>query len=412
MINFFKIIIVWLLFFALASDVSAQQNITWWNVQSIDTMKFSRDLAREKATDPTFNQEIDRQILKIVQTGATHVAIGTPYDEEFIPFIQKWVQSARRHNLNVWFRGNFAGWENWFGYEDINREQHIKLTQEFILKNNYLFEDGDIFTSCTECENGGPGDPRFNDDVNGHREFLIEEYKVAKESFRKLGRDVRSNFYSMNGDVARLIMNKETTRNLGGIVVVDHYVQDPKEFADDIREIAEISGGKVVIGEFGAPIPEIHESFDNVKQAEWIEETLTYLSDTELVEGINYWVGFGGSTRLWEENGNETLAADVIKGFYTPSVISTKVVNELNVPIEGAKVYTENKTAKTQKDGKFVIAYLPVNKSLKVSRPGYKSYDHEISDVNMIILEKERENIGFKVIKKIYKFFTNLSLTL
>ena len=35
--------------------------------------------------------------------------------------------------------------------------------------------------TCNECENGGPGDPRHNGDVVGHRKFLIKEYKSIDE---------------------------------------------------------------------------------------------------------------------------------------------------------------------------------------------------------------------------------------
>src|SRR3989344_5428418 len=100
----------------------------WWEIQSIDTVKYSRDLAREKAKDSSFDEVIDTQVRLIAETGATH------------------------------------------------------------------FEEGDIFSSCTECENGGPGDPRRSGDVAGHRNFLTEEYKITNDAFRKIGKNVRSNF--------------------------------------------------------------------------------------------------------------------------------------------------------------------------------------------------------------------------
>ena len=67
---------------------------------------------------------------------------------------------VRKHGLSVWFRGNFSGWEEWFGYPKIKAYEHINKTRNFIINNPELFADGDIFTSCPECENGGPGDPR------------------------------------------------------------------------------------------------------------------------------------------------------------------------------------------------------------------------------------------------------------
>ena len=60
-----------------------------WTFQSIDTMKYSRDVAREKLYDPSFDAIIDRQVGAIAETGATHVAIAVPYDEEFVPFLER-----------------------------------------------------------------------------------------------------------------------------------------------------------------------------------------------------------------------------------------------------------------------------------------------------------------------------------
>ena len=62
--------------------------------------------------------------------------------------------SARKHSLKVWFRGNLSGWEEWFGYPSINRDEHTAGIVRFITNNPDLFEDGDIFVTCNECENG------------------------------------------------------------------------------------------------------------------------------------------------------------------------------------------------------------------------------------------------------------------
>jgi hypothetical protein len=74
-------------------------------------MKYSRDLAREKLGNPSFDKVIDDQISRIAGTGATHVALGVPYDPEFLPIMRRWVTAIRKYNLKVWFRGNLSGWE-------------------------------------------------------------------------------------------------------------------------------------------------------------------------------------------------------------------------------------------------------------------------------------------------------------
>lgn len=287
-----------------------------WSIRSIDTVKTSRDLSREKLNDPSFTVTIDQQVKNIQQVGATHIAIATPYDDEFKPFLKVWVASARANNLHVWFRGNFAGWEKWFEYPPIDRAAHLEKTEKFILENPDLFEDGDIFTPCPECENGGPGDPRSNKDVLGHRKFLIAEYNRSLESFSKIGKKVHSGFFSMNYDVANLIMDQETTQALGGWVVIDHYVASPQKLSQDATLLAQKSGGKIVLGEYGAPIHDITGRMNEQEQAQWIKQSLTLLSANQTVVGVNYWVNVGGSTEIWDKEGNPKKAVDIIREFY------------------------------------------------------------------------------------------------
>lgn len=288
-----------------------------WKVTSIDTVKYSRDLAREKALSKSFEAEIETQIKNIADTGATHVSIGTPYDAEFIPFLSKWVSVARKYNLNVWFRGNFSGWEGWFEHKKITRDEHKTMLDDFIKSNGDLFENGDVFTSCPECENGGPGDPRHNGDLAGHRQFLIDEYQITKEAFRLVGKNVISNYFPMNGDVARLVMDKETTRSLGGIVTVDHYVFDSIKLNNDLTELSTSSGGKIVLGEFGAPIPDIHGKMTEDEQSEWIDQALGLIYSNPNVIGISYWTNIGGSTGIWGSDNSPKKAVTILKKYFT-----------------------------------------------------------------------------------------------
>src|SRR3989304_6798912 len=351
--------------FSRVASVTDSQKV-WWEVQSIDTVKYSRDIAREKANDVSFDLVIDKQVSLIAGTGATHIAIGTPYDAEFLPFMKRWVSTARKYGLKVWFRGNLAGWESWFGYPRISKEEHIEKTKEFILSNGELFEDGDVFSSCPECENGALGDPRLTGDVRGYRKFLIDEYKVTNDSFRKVGKNVRSNFIPMNGDVANLVMDKETTKALGGIVVIDHYVATPEGLAADVKKIAQRSGGRVVLGEFGAPIPDIHGNFSELEQYIWVQDSLERLSEVNDLIGVNYWVSFGGSTKLWNDDGSERIVVGVLETFFKPKMLTGKIVNQIQKPVEGAKVNVGIKTTITNENGEFTIPYLSTEAMLKV----------------------------------------------
>ncbi len=296
---------------------SPQPEKRTWQIKAADTMKYSRDLAKEKLNDPTFDQTINLQIKNIADLGATHVAIATPYDEKFVPILTRWVQTARKNKLKVWFRGNFAGWEGWFGEKSsLSRDEHLELTRQFIRNNPDLFVDGDAFSSCPECENGGPGDPRSSGDVAGFRKFMISEYQVCQQEFEKLGKKVICNLASMNYDVAVLVMDEQTASAMGGVVAIDHYVRRPPKLSEDIKKLAAKTGAKIFLGEFGAPIPDINGYLSEDEQAAWIEEALGSISKQDYVIGINYWVAHGGSTAIFNDDGSQKQAVAILEKYF------------------------------------------------------------------------------------------------
>jgi hypothetical protein len=105
--KFISLILILTMFFTVTNKVHATDR--FFKIQAIDTMKYSRDKAREGLSD----EVIESQVRAIKESGATHVALGTPYDPEFVPFMKKWVTAARKYGLLVWFRGNASGWEKW-----------------------------------------------------------------------------------------------------------------------------------------------------------------------------------------------------------------------------------------------------------------------------------------------------------
>lgn len=294
-----------------------------WQVQSIDTMKYSRDMARAEKGNPNLSILIDEQMKKIASTGATFVAIDTPYDAEFLPILRQWVKGARDNHLSVWFRGNWSGWEGWFSYPKIGATEHLQKTQQFILANPDLFQDGDIFTSCPECENGSIGDPRTTNRVSAYRTFLINEYQADKDAFNKIGKKVTANYFSMNGDVALLVMDKKTTKALDGVVVIDHYVKTPDDLIHDVSYLAKQSGGEIILGEIGAPIPDIQGNMTDQQQALWLNDVLQKLHQQSEVIGLNYWVNMGGSTALWRDNGQAKPAVSVLTAYFMNKNIQT-----------------------------------------------------------------------------------------
>ncbi len=333
------------------------------------------------------------------------MAVGTPYDPEFVPFLRYWVEAARKNGLKVWFRGNFSGWEGWFDYEKIDRSQHQEKIIEFIKSNKNLFEDGDVFVSCPECENGGPGDPRLNGDVEGFRNFLIDEHNAVVKQFDKLGLKIITNYYSMNGDVAKLIMDRDTTKSLGGIVTIDHYVETPQMLTSYIKEITESSGGKVVIGEFGAPINDINGTMTESQQAEWVHDALKELIKNPNVVGVNYWVNIGGSTELWNLDGTPRSSVNIVKNYYSPKIVFGTIKDDAGMKLRQVNISSSYRQINTT--GLYSLPIYDDNQ-IKFEKEGYTIVTQTIDSDNFtgkkeinITLYPKNPSFFYKAMKKV-----------
>lgn len=391
---------------------NAHADERFFPIQAIDTVKYSRDVAIDKMKDASFDQEIDTQVSNIAGTGATHIALGTPYDEEFVPFLTRWVKSARKHNLKVWFRGNLSGWEGWFDYSPITREEHTHSIALFIKKHPELFEDDDIFTSCPECENGDPDNPNKTGKVDGFREFLINENYQVRQSFFAIEKNVSTNYYSMNGDVAKRVMDKKTTDALGGVVTIDHYVKDADRMIKDIEALHNQSGGEIMLGEIGAPIPDIHGDMTETEQAKWIDDVFQKILTKDYVVGINYWVNVGGSTEIWDTDNKPRLAVKTITNYYKPHYMTGKIVNDVGLPINDVEVHSKYRT-EYSKDGTYTIPLLDDDK-IQFMKENYiavtVNIDPKITTVfkKNVVMNASNQSLLYRFIKTVVAIFKSL----
>jgi hypothetical protein len=285
----------------------------------------------------------------------------------------------------------------------MTQTEHIQKTRDFILAHPDLFADGDIFSSCPECENGGPGDPRLNGDVAGHRKFLRDEYAVVKNAFGTIGKKVRANYFSMNGDVARLIMDKETTRGLDGLVVIDHYVATPEKLVKDVQDIAATSGGRVVLGEWGVPIPDINGRMTEVERADWMKKALTGLESLgDKLGGMNYWLAVGGFTELWPQGSETSEVSRVLQKFYQPQVVYGRVSDEFGRPLSGAHISINGRAVKNVRSDGYFEEWLPEEVfTIIVAADGYETAQLENPDISRqlnIILVKQDKGIFFRLL--------------
>ncbi len=326
---------------------------SFWKYQCIDTMKVSRDEARSLPGSSKLAAEVDFQVATIKSLGANCIAIGTPYDEEFIPYLKFWVRKARQNNVHVWFRGNWSSWEGWFDHKkDLTPQKHIELTRQFILSHPDLFENGDIFTPAPEAENAWPNGSAGND-KDAFRQFLIKEYQVSQNAFDQIGKNVETNWLSMSGGVAKNVLDQNTVDAIGDTVTLDHYVTDPEDMANYINYFKNNYHANVVIGEFGAPIPDLNGDMDENQQAAFVEKLLHELYvNRASIHAINYWTLTDSSTSIYSSSTHQPRkVAQVIKSYFIPAIIKGRITNPLGDPVIDVTIATTDNGSSTKTDG-------------------------------------------------------------
>ncbi len=401
-IAFLIIAFLGLSFFSLKPEViSKEQPEFLWQVRSVDTMKTSRDKARVRLYDLKFDGEIQKELLAIKDLGANYVAIDTPYDEEFLPYLKRWVNLARKTGLKVWFRGNWSNWEGWFDYpKNLAPERHHAKTAEFIETHPDLFEDEDIFDPCPECENAGFW--KQPDDNIKYNEFLRNQRIVLKNSFSKIKRQVYTNVFSIIGGRAKEVVDKQTLNALDNLVTIDHYIKNPSSMAEYIDYFSKNFHTKVLVGEFGAPIPDINGSMDENQQALFIDEVLRELYKNKTnVFGINYYVLTLGTTKLLNDDGTKRQAVEVVKNYFIPGVVKGTVTNTLGDQLKDIPVKTGdglNSTA-TGRQGRYTMSIPASTVDIAIGGNKYKTVMQKLvitrSGEIMQNAVLEPEKIGF-----------------
>jgi hypothetical protein len=343
------------LFDPLIHDISTVfDKKPFWESECIDTMKYSRDTARAWDNRPEkLNQEINLQIEAIKNMGANCVSLATPYDDQFIPFLKKWLRVARQNNLKIWFRGNFSGWEKWFDYPKLaSRDEHVQKTYSYIVNNPDLFQDGDIFTPAPEAENGIFGDPRTGDDKrSAFNEFIKKSYSTCVNAFSQIGKNVTCGLYSTNYDVARDSFDPETVKQIGNTITIDHYISDAKKYDADIFNIHEKYNAKVAIGEFGAPIPDLNGSMGDDSQSKYVGELLLAIyKHRDFIPALNYWTLRGGSTQIIDDAGNIRSVSKTLKSYFSPGFVRGYAMPNTEIDGDnGEKVFSNDSGRFTMK---------------------------------------------------------------
>lgn len=393
-------------FFSPKQEVISQEQPSYlWQVRSVDTMKTSRDKARVRLHDFKFDTEIEKELLAVKNLGANYVAIDTPYDEEFLPYLTRWVQLARKMGLRVWFRGNWSNWEGWFDYpKNLTPERHHAKTAEFIETHPDLFEDQDIFDPCPECENAGFW--KQPDDNAKYNEFLRNQMVILKNSFSKINKKVYTNVFSIIGGRAKEVVDKQTLDALDNLVTIDHYVRNPQSMAEYLDYFPKNLGAKIILGEFGAPIPGINGAMTEEEQADFIDAILGEVyKSRKYVIGVNYWTLLGGSTALLSSDFEPRKVTDVIKKYFMPGIIKGNVKNTLSENIKGLRIEINDglDNVLTDKNGNFIITVPAGRVKMTFDKSGFIPYTKDLligngeKVIENVIVEPRNVNVLYRI---------------
>ena len=350
---------------------------TFWQHQCVDTMKYSRDTARAwKGRELELDALIAKQMDAIVELGANCVSLGTPYNEEFVPFVGKWVTAARARNLHVWFRGNLSEFEGWFSYPRLTNlgDHHAKI-YSYVTSNPELFQEGDIFTPSPESENRILSSGWGNANTTALKNFLVESFNNCQRAFGYVAKPVQCGYFSSNGDVASKVMDKPTLSKVGNISVIDHYVKDAARMETDIKNLNSKFGAFVFLGEFGAPIPDINGALTEDQQDKLITSFLdVFYRNRKIIRGLNYWTLTGGSTALYNNDlTTHVKAADSIKKYFKPAQLVGSVT-ENKKPVVGVSVKVDGvQVAVTDGNGSYSLLLLEGSYVYTVGGNGYTS---------------------------------------
>lgn len=351
--------------------------------QCVDTMKVSRDRARLLATHSSADGIITSHLKTITSLGADCIAIGTPYDEEFQPYMRKWVEEARKYNLSVWFRGNWSAWEGWFDYEtDMSPQEHTAATVSFIERHGDLFKDGDIFSASVEPENGVPfRGLHGNEKDTAIRDFLKREQEAVKNAFTRNSKEVSTEWISMSGGVAKTVLDDDTIRALNNTVTLDHYVASPEGMREYIDHFHIPTDATIVLGEFGAPIPDINGSMTESEQADFVDEILWELFlQRKIIGGVNYWTLTESSTAILDESGRQKQVGETLKKYYQPGKVMIKTSDTRRKPMKNIKILLNDHVIETTDEQGSATLYVPIgNYTLKLITPTGNSQSTPLS---------------------------------
>lgn len=296
------------------AEAFMQQTPHHWAVRSVDMQKETQDELRDPASEPYI-----KEIVKLAEeVNATHVAIGTPYDNpsdpqaaDTIKFTRQWADAAHNIGLNVWHRHMPVGFQGFYDEKKGVKDYRPMITQ-YILDHPDFFRDGDIFAPFPEPQNGGvvgincqPTDVCQFGSVDEFNQEMQAYVEVCRQAFAKIGKKVRVGYYGFDGFVVaglgnpdwegKTFLSDETVRTLDDMITVDHYTdKGPQGYVKDYTTIHNIfPKDQIVIGELG-PASSLPDNASEAEVTKAFHDTLEALSKLDWIIAVNMYPFISG----------------------------------------------------------------------------------------------------------------------
>ena len=166
------------------------------------------------------------------------------------------------------------------------------------------------------------------------------------------------------------------------------------------------------LGEFGAPIPDIHGIMSESEQAEWIDQALKKLIQTQDVVAINYWTAMASTTELWNNDYSPRQAVSALTKYFEPINLTGTIKDEKGQSLKEITIKGKEKTLVVT-DDTYAIPVLD-KESITFSKHGYVSLNLTVKAENTkdvqkdIILTKSYPSPIYTFFSKIIRFFKTL----
>jgi len=307
-----------------------------WGIQGVDVMKYSKDVLCNPPTQTFMNQEAD----KAAEVGANYLSISGFYDSptcgSALTILTNWVNTARAHNLKVWFRMKDLKFEGDYSQpKTFNPDgmRHQKLMVDWIAANN-LVQNGDIFTPNAEPQNGGINGVTYcgspaNCQFTGKSDFNIwlqQIHIMADLGFKAKGlTGVKVGYYGFDGFIAAGLGNPDwqgqsqleaSTIAMMGPVAIDHYPETiGHTLAQDMAYIKQALGAntRLIVSEYGT----ITTSNETTQATQLNDFATTVADPANNFDGFNYWhLGPGGNEALIRSDFTNKPTFGILQSYY------------------------------------------------------------------------------------------------